>query len=96
MEDIHCFHGLVCRSGYVSLPELSKIQMFCVRANDSIAIIIYFLVPETKNRTLEELDEIFRAKNPMKASIAKRKVALDESANIVGVEELDESPEIKA
>lgn len=60
------------------------------------AIIIYFLIPETKNRTLEELDEIFRAKNPMKASIAKRKVALDESANIVGVEELDESPEIKA
>src|SRR5882757_3881500 len=59
-------------------------DMMFDHANEFIAIIIYFLVPETKNRTLEELDEIFRAKNPMKASIAKRKVALDESANIVG------------
>jgi len=51
--------------------------------------IIYLLMPETKNRTLEELDEIFRSKNPMKASIAKRKLELDENANIVGVVNLD-------
>lgn len=58
------------------------------------AVIIYFLVPETKNRTLEELDEIFRAKNPMKASITKKKVNLDADANIIGVEVLDHSPEV--
>ncbi|KUJ19850.1 MFS sugar transporter-like protein [Mollisia scopiformis] len=59
------------------------------------AIIIYFLIPETKNRTLEELDEIFKAKNPMKASIAKKKVNLDADANIIGVEDLDGS-DVKA
>ncbi len=47
-------------------------------------------------RQLEELDEIFRAKNPMKASIAKRKLELDENANIVGVVNLDDEHDIKA
>jgi len=59
------------------------------------AAIIWRFMPETKNRTLEELDEIFRSKNPMKASIAKRQLELDEHANIVGVVHLDEDP-IKA
>jgi hypothetical protein len=31
-------------------------------------VIIYFFFVETKGRTLEELDEIFEAKNPRKAS----------------------------
>ncbi|KAL1630341.1 hypothetical protein SLS56_005013 [Neofusicoccum ribis] len=57
---------------------------------DSIqAGVIYFFIPETKNRTLEELDDIFHAKNPTKASLQKRKVALDANANVVGVEPLD-------
>ena len=30
---------------------------------------------------LEELDDIFRAKNPVKASIAKRRLELDQNAN---------------
>ena len=38
---------------------------------------------------LEELDDIFRAKNPVKASIAKRKLELDANANIVGVVDLE-------
>jgi len=58
------------------------------------AIIVYFFIPETKNRTLEELDAIFNAKNPVKASIAKKKVDLDEHANIIGIEDLDHSPEV--
>jgi hypothetical protein len=44
---------------------------------------------------LEELDEIFQAKNPAKFSIAKRRLELDENANVVGVVSLDEDP-IKA
>jgi sugar porter (SP) family MFS transporter len=32
-------------------------------------IVIYFFWPETKNRTLEELDEIFQAPNPVKRSL---------------------------
>jgi hypothetical protein len=38
---------------------------------------------------LEELDDIFRAKNPVKASIAKRKLELDANANVVGVVDLE-------
>jgi hypothetical protein len=32
--------------------------------------IIYFFYVETKDRTLEELDEVFHTKNPAKASKA--------------------------
>lgn len=31
-------------------------------------VIIYFFFVETKGRTLEEMDEVFEAKNPRKAS----------------------------
>ncbi|TGZ78769.1 general substrate transporter [Ascodesmis nigricans] len=40
------------------------------------AIFIFLFYVETKNRTLEELNEIFEAKNPKKASLAKAKVEL--------------------
>jgi len=59
------------------------------------AAIIWWLMPETKNRTLEELDEIFQAKNPAKFSVAKRRLELDENANVVGIVNLDDDP-IKA
>ncbi|KAK6208553.1 lactose permease [Colletotrichum tabaci] len=48
--------------------------------------ILYFLVPETKNRTLEELDIIFSSPNPVKASTAKKHYEVDAGANIVHVE----------
>lgn len=32
-------------------------------------IVIYFFWPETKDRTLEELDEVFQAPNPVKKSL---------------------------
>ncbi|TGO86827.1 hypothetical protein BPOR_0273g00060 [Botrytis porri] len=62
------------------------------------ALVIYFFIPETKNRTenenksdtalqLEELDDIFRAMNPRKASFEKKKLALDDSVNVIKVEE---------
>lgn len=35
-------------------------------------IFIYFFFPETKQRTLEELSEVFEAKNPVKKSLEKR------------------------
>jgi len=52
------------------------------------ATVIYFIVPETRNRTLEELDDIFQAKNPRKASTQKKKIELDIDANVVNVEKI--------
>ena len=44
-------------------------------------VIWYFLGVETRGRTLEELDEIFVAPNPVKAS--KRKIVLDSDADTI-------------
>ena len=33
---------------------------------------MYFYFPETKERTLEELAEVFEAKNPVKKSLERR------------------------
>lgn len=52
------------------------------------ATIIYFVIPETRNRTLEEMDDIFQAKNPRKASTQKKKIELDSQANVVNVEKI--------
>ncbi|KAL9117361.1 MAG: hypothetical protein Q9187_006105 [Circinaria calcarea] len=54
-------------------------------------ITIYFFIPETKNRTLEELDEIFTAKNPTKRSLEKKKVGLDANQNVVVLETIDKA-----
>ncbi|OBT96818.1 hypothetical protein VE01_04067 [Pseudogymnoascus verrucosus] len=35
-------------------------------------VVMYFFFPETKERTLEELSEVFEAKNPVKKSLEKR------------------------
>lgn len=48
--------------------------------------VIYFFIPETKARTLEELDIIFESKNPCKASLEKKQLALDSSMNVVNVD----------
>ena len=49
-------------------------------------VVIYFVIPETKARTLEELDVIFEAKNPRNASLEKKQIALDSSMNVVNVD----------
>lgn len=56
-------------------------------------VIIYFFWPETKDRTLEELSEVFEAKNPVKKSLEKRDATtvlntLDVDATIVGKMEI--------
>ncbi|KAM5349547.1 hypothetical protein ACJ41O_006052 [Fusarium nematophilum] len=54
--------------------------------------ILYFLVPETKNRTLEELDHIFSSKNPVKTSKEKKVYQVDENANVVNIDVATSSP----
>jgi Na+/melibiose symporter-like transporter len=51
-------------------------------------VVFYFLLPETKKRTLEELDVVFEAKNPVKESLAVKKVEFSNEGQIVGVQEL--------
>lgn len=47
------------------------------------AAFMYFFFPETKDRTLEELEEVFSAKNPVKKSLEKR--SAQTVLNTVGV-----------
>ncbi|KOS18049.1 Lactose permease [Escovopsis weberi] len=63
---------------YIIFTLWDAVQLACV----------YFFLPETKGRTLEELDEIFEAKNPVKASLDKRLVAVDSEGGVVNVEKL--------
>ncbi|RBQ99569.1 hypothetical protein VDGD_20077 [Verticillium dahliae] len=49
-------------------------------------VIIYFYLPETKGRTLEELDEVFAAKNPVKHSLQKKEIAVDAHGDVVNVQ----------
>ena len=56
-------------------------------------VVIYLFFVETKGRTLEELDEVFEAKNPRKEStrvvtVRKRLVDTNKGERIIGVEEI--------
>lgn len=46
-------------------------------------------MPETKRRTLEELDRIFEARNPVKESLKPVKLAVDEEGTVLAAEEQD-------
>ena len=46
-------------------------------------IVIYLILPETKGRTLEELDDVFNARNPRKASTQKTRVAFDADTQMI-------------
>lgn len=49
--------------------------------------MFYFFLPETKGRTLEELDQVFEAKSPVKASLQARKVAVANDGTILASED---------
>jgi len=50
-------------------------------------IVVYFFFPETKGKTLEELGEVFSAKNPVKKSLERVKIRVDNSGNVLDVQE---------
>ncbi|THV90171.1 general substrate transporter [Aureobasidium pullulans] len=52
------------------------------------AIIMYFFFPETRNRTLEELDAIFEAPNPVKKSLEKKQVIVSEQNGVSAIEKV--------
>ena len=49
-------------------------------------VTIYFFFVETAGHTLEEMSEIFNAKNPRKASTKKVKVEMNASGEVLGVD----------
>lgn len=49
--------------------------------------MIYFFFVETAGKTLEEMHEIFEAKNPRKASTKKVKVELDSAGHVLHVDD---------
>lgn len=51
-------------------------------------IVGYFFFPETKNYTLEELDEIFEAKSPRKASTQRHKAVIDSQGGVLSGKEI--------
>ncbi|KAH7231516.1 general substrate transporter [Fusarium solani] len=51
-------------------------------------VLIYIYLPETKGRTLEELDEIFAAQNPVKASTQKKVLAVHKDGGVVNLEKV--------
>ncbi|KAF9266336.1 general substrate transporter [Marasmius fiardii PR-910] len=52
--------------------------------------MVWFFAVETKGRTLEELDEIFQSPNPVKASLAKHKVAIVKKSDHVEMVQVDQ------
>ncbi|EME41001.1 hypothetical protein DOTSEDRAFT_74520 [Dothistroma septosporum NZE10] len=50
-------------------------------------VVFYFFLPETKGRTLEELDQIFEARNPVKASLHRKKIAVANDGTVLATEE---------
>ena len=44
-----------------------------------------FFFVETAGKTLEELSEVFEAKNPVKKSLEKTKINVDETGHVVSV-----------
>lgn len=60
--------------------------VFCIWCAVQVAVF-YFFLPETKGRTLEELDQVFEAKSPVKASLQARKVAVANDGTILASED---------
>ncbi|EKD13926.1 uncharacterized protein L3040_005463 [Drepanopeziza brunnea f. sp. 'multigermtubi'] len=50
--------------------------------------VVYCFIPETKNRTLEELDEIFESHNPVKTSMARKRLGLDAYGDVVNIADM--------
>jgi MFS family permease len=47
---------------------------------------IYFFFVETAGKTLEEMSEIFEAKNPRRESTRRTRIGVDEGGRVVGIE----------
>lgn len=51
-------------------------------------VVVWFWIPETKNRTLEELDEIFESDNPVRESISRKRLGFDAYGEVVNIQDV--------
>lgn len=73
----------------ISLSKIKwKTYIVFVVWNAVQSTVFYFFMPETKNRTLEELDRIFEAKNPVKTSLIHHKVALARDGTVLASDDV--------
>nr|OQO20528.1 hypothetical protein B0A51_11502 [Rachicladosporium sp. CCFEE 5018] len=73
----------------ISLQKIGwKTYIVFIIWNAIMATIFYFFMPETKNRTLEELDAIFESPNPVKTSLKAHKVAVANDGTILASDEI--------
>lgn len=73
----------------ISLSKIKwKTYIVFVVWNAVQSTVFYFFMPETKNRTLEELDRIFEAKNPVKTSLVHHKVALARDGTVLASDDV--------
>lgn len=52
-------------------------------------VVIYFFFVETRGWSLEEIEDLFNAKSPVKASLKKRNITVAHDGTIDRVEDLD-------
>ena len=71
---------------YSSPPGIGRLKwkfyIVFIAIDVVVFAVIYFFFPETKGRTLEELDEIFEAKNPVKTSLARKNVVVSKGEGV--------------
>lgn len=68
----------------VSFPSGQATSLVTDRCNQMIVIFFFFV--ETAGKTLEELSEIFEAKNPVKKSLEKTRVTVDEAGRVMSID----------
>jgi hypothetical protein len=71
---VFVFWDAFVRHTLLQIPLISFIHSTFTLSCAQEAVVWYFLCVETVGYTLEELDEIFSAPNPVKASVQKKKV----------------------
>ncbi len=74
-----------------------EVRLYISKASNLEVAFMYFFFPETKERTLEELAEVFEAPNPVKKSLEKRNTATvlstlevkdAKSVEVIGIEKV--------
>ncbi|KAK5170400.1 uncharacterized protein LTR77_004987 [Saxophila tyrrhenica] len=87
-----CVNAAGLLNGYawpVALKEISWYTYIIFTIWCAIqTVVFYFLMPETRRRTLEEMDKIFEAPNPVKESLKPHKVAVNSEGTILATEDI--------